>query len=186
MENQQNTQNYTEHHVKKRLYMCKHAYRRVHITCSTGGTPLRLQSVNLDFYTSKAPRGDLPQHDSRPHKKSTGDVRSARTQVEAKQDVQKLEETLSAGKQAALKTIARLETNAREQREEAAALREEMLADREAKMTALNGEVRVSCVYSSMIGGSVLVLGHCCWGRVIGREDPSPRFRTAVAVEFLS
>lgn len=57
--------------------------------------------------------------------------------------MQKLEETLSAGKQAALKTIGRLETNAREQREEAAALQEEMLADHEAKMAALNGEVRM-------------------------------------------
>lgn len=64
-------------------------------------------------------------------------------QDEAKQAVQKLEETLSAGKQAALKTIGRLETNAREQREEAAALQEEMLADHEAKMAALNGEVRI-------------------------------------------
>lgn len=57
--------------------------------------------------------------------------------------MQKLEETLSAGKQAALKTISRLESNAREQREEAAALQEEMLADHEAKTAALNGEVRV-------------------------------------------
>ena len=63
-------------------------------------------------------------------------------QDEAKQAVQKLEETLSAGKQAALNTIGRLEANAKEQREEAAALQEEMLADHEAKMAALNSEVR--------------------------------------------
>eukprot|EP00903_Cladosiphon_okamuranus_P013669 g12730.t1 len=67
-------------------------------------------------------------------------LEESRLKDEAKQKVHKLEETLSAGKQAALKTIARLETNAREQREEAAALQEEMLADHGAKMAALSGE----------------------------------------------
>lgn len=57
--------------------------------------------------------------------------------------MEKVEGMLSAGKQAALKAIDRLETNAREMRAEAAMLREEDHADHEAKMATLNGEVRL-------------------------------------------
>lgn len=93
------------------------------------------------------------------------------TQDEAKQQAQKLEETLSAGKQAALKTISRLETNAHEQREEAAALREEMLADHHASIAALNGEVRVLC--HGVMDVSVLVGTACLlrFGLPFSRND---------------
>lgn len=62
-------------------------------------------------------------------------------QEEAKQEVLRLESDLSKGKKAALNAIARLEANARDMREEAAAMREEQRADHQAKMAALNGEV---------------------------------------------
>lgn len=62
-------------------------------------------------------------------------------QEEAKQEAKKLEGTLSTGKQAALKAIKRLETNASELREETAVMRQEQHADHQAKMATLNGEV---------------------------------------------
>lgn len=57
--------------------------------------------------------------------------------------MRELEEKFSTGKQDALKAIGRLETNAREQREESALLLQEQMADHEAKTAALSGEVRI-------------------------------------------
>lgn len=62
-------------------------------------------------------------------------------QEEAKQEVQRLEGMLSAGKQAALKAINRLETNAREMRLEAAMMQQEEQAHHQAKMATLSAEV---------------------------------------------
>lgn len=57
--------------------------------------------------------------------------------------MRELEEKFSTGKQEALKAIGRLETNAREQREESALLLQEQMAVHEANMASLAGEVHL-------------------------------------------
>ncbi|CAM9369379.1 unnamed protein product [Ectocarpus sp. 6 AP-2014] len=69
-----------------------------------------------------------------------GRSEEARMKEEAEQQVRELEEKFSTGKQEALKAIGRLETNAREQREESALLLQEQMADHEAKVAAVSGE----------------------------------------------
>ncbi|CAB1118982.1 unnamed protein product [Ectocarpus sp. CCAP 1310/34] len=69
-----------------------------------------------------------------------GRSEEARMKEEAERQLRELAEKFSTGKQEALKAIGRLETNARDQREESALLLQEQMADHEAKMAALSGE----------------------------------------------
>lgn len=57
------------------------------------------------------------------------------------QEVKRLEGELSTGKAAALTAIERLKANARELREEAALMRQQVQEDCEEKIVVLNGEV---------------------------------------------